>query len=454
MMLAARALLPAAWSISTCSLVIVLLALISVEPPLFAQEIVSDVAAAALSSAVVALVVHVAILIAWPSATDIRHRAAAAVLLFALLFPTSPLFRSSTWWVQTYVLSPRLRKTSHADSKLRVVPNRRLIFCAIEKNANTAFEDLLCSLSHQSDPAWQRWLTTGSVAATWRTWADFELPCMWAATHPDNQGMGGGQIWRALHHEQPAGEPPWTSAVFVRDPLERFLSGWLSKCTDGHDLDREVCTKVFGSAHASFEEAVAVISALDGDVPDGLAEDHFRWQAAFCNGTVGRGEFDHYYKLERDTSRDLVAEMLDLVGISDPSTATRTFDYHFAPPPEASPPEQQPAGPSPLQVPPPTMASQPTAQPPRPLGKRRDGCKEAGGSFDHVTNAKSRLSTYYSSPELVRGVLRHYAVDYRTVPGLRVPRWAVATAGEDFVRGLGLPMDDELMRAGRFEFGQ
>ena len=54
----------------------------------------------------------------------------------------------------------------------------------------------------------------------------------------------------------------------------------------------------------------------------------------------------------------------------------------------------------------PPSAPQPTAQPPRPLGKRRDGCKEAGGSFDHVTNAKSRLSTYYSSPELVRGVLR------------------------------------------------
>lgn len=53
-------------------------------------------------------------------------------------------------------------------------------------------------------------------------------------------------MWRVFSHAQRPDELPWTSAVFVRDPLERFLSGWFSKCTPGHDLDREVCTALFG----------------------------------------------------------------------------------------------------------------------------------------------------------------------------------------------------------------
>ena len=39
--------------------------------------------------------------------------------------------------------------------------------------------------------------------------------------------------------------------------------------------------------------------------------------------------------------------------------------------------------------------------------------------------------------KLVRGVLRHYAVDYRQLR-LPVPAWAVQLAGADYVRSLGL----------------
>ena len=209
-----------------------------------------------------------------------------------------------------------MSQTSEPLSKVRVLRSHRLIFCAIEKNANTAFEDLLCSLSHRSDPVWMRWLTSGWVAATWRTWADFELPCFWSATRPERQGLSPEATWRAFYHRQPSGEPRWTSAVFVRDPLERFLSGWLSKCTPDHDLDREVCAQVFGSRNASFERAVSVIDAMTAaDFGAGVAEDHFRLQSAFCNGTVGRREFDHYHTLDRRTSRELTAEMLGLVGL-------------------------------------------------------------------------------------------------------------------------------------------
>lgn len=405
------------WSRVTCATVLALLLLLWLEPPIFGQVVISDCTTVALLLGFAGFVTHALAFVSSPGSFDARYRVATLFLLLALLHPKSPLFRSATWWFQTYVLSPRLHKTSHALSKIRVVPNHRLIFCAIEKNANTAFEDLLCSLSHASDPWWLRWLTTGWVAAAWRTWADFELPCMWAATHPDNQGLDGRTTWNAFYHKQQFSDDQaseeWISAVFIRDPLERFLSGWLSKCTPGHDLDREVCTQLFGAPDASFARAVEVISSIEGDVPDGLSEDHFRLQSVFCNGTVGRGEFDYYFLLDRATSRQQVAQMLAAVGINNPSDATRAFDYHFPPPPPEDTAEH--------------------SQKPRP------GCVEGGGSFDHVTDASRRLTAYYSSPELVRGVLRHYAVDYRSLPGLRVPEWAVRLVGEEYVRSLWLP---------------
>ena len=156
----------------------------------------------------------------------LHHLLLSMPVLALLLLPSSPSRLSLTWQLQSCV-----RLGRHATDKIRIVPERKLLFCAIEKNANTAFEDLLCSLTYEHYPSWVRW-----VFSTWRTWANFELQCFWGATFPPNQGVSLSAAYAALRHE----EPGWISAVFVRDPLERFLSGWLSKCTNDHDLDREV----------------------------------------------------------------------------------------------------------------------------------------------------------------------------------------------------------------------
>ena len=195
------------------------------------------------------------------------------------------------------------------------------------------------------------------------------------------------------------------------------------------------CLRSFGAPDASFARAVEVISAIEGDVADGLAEDHFRLQSVFCNGTVGRGEFDHYFVLDRASSRRRVAQMLAEVGISRPAELTRAFDYHFPAPPPLPPP-LPPLPPSPSPSPDLASALTPASQ---RAQKPRPGCAEGGGSFDHVTDASRSVRAYYTRPELVRGVLRHYAVDYRSLPGLRVPEWAVSLAGEEYVRGLRLP---------------
>ena len=331
----------------------------------------------------------------------------------------------------------------------RVVPGRRLIFCLIDKNANTAFADVLCSISREARSSWRRWIETH-----WRTWADFELGCRWTSTSLLAQGMNSTELWSAFWHRRPG----WTSAVFVRDPLERFLSAYLSKCTRGRDPDFEVCQQVFGHKYVSFAHAVQVLTAVD-DLPPGWANDHFRLQSRFCNGTVGQAAaFDHTYVLDRATSRAAVEDLLERVGVarSDLATVAPAVDYHF---PQRPPPGGTPSwagegaagaagrggaadangaeegggaeeGEAPLQP------------------KRQHRPHPPGGSFVHATHADARLASYFSDPAHVRALLSHYAPDYRALPELGgVPSWAARIVGEDFVRSLSL--QPSAMGAGR-----
>jgi hypothetical protein len=303
-------------------------------------------------------------------------------------------------------------------SHFRAVAARRLIFCAIDKNANSAFADLLCSLSRarpaaeEASPLQQlrRWLVTHL-----RTWADFELGCSWSSTYFEYQGLSVAQLRRAMasHGADASDAASWQSFVFVRDPLERFLSGYISKCQPGHDMDNEVCEQVFGAYPISFARAVAVVNASGTRFadPPGWAANHFRLQSTFCNGSVGRGEFGHTWLLERTTSRRLAGEMLRRVGVHSPSEQVGAYDYHFPPPAEG------------MRTPAEAAADE-----------------ASGGSFDHSTHAERQRARYLSDPAHVRVLLEHYAPDYRTIPGLSVPRWVVEKLGTEYVRGLGLPV--------------
>ena len=302
---------------------------------------------------------------------------------------------------------PALNMLGSPVRHFRIVPSRKLMFCDISKNANQAFSSLLCSLlRNDQQPRWVR-----RIAAELRTYDDFEQGCTWTATSARAVGLTEAQVLDAFSDRE------WTSAVFVRDPLERFLSGYRSKCEPGHDPDREVCFYCFGNRDATFAEAVAVINNTLGDAIwkqvkphswDGTAEDHFRLQSSFCNGLVGQGGFDAYYLLTRETARRDVADMLARAGVTDPAAAALDFEYHF----------------------------------PKPKDTDLLSSHLYGGGV-HATGASSApiRDQYFSSPALVAAVLRHYAPDYRNIPGLQVPRWAVEKVGTAFVRELGLEAD-------------
>lgn len=59
-----------------------------------------------------------------------------------------------------------------------------------------------------------------------------------------------GQLTRSINTI--FNDPSWTKAVFYREPLGRFLSGWLDKCDD---ISRVYCVHVFGGTNVSFRDA-------------------------------------------------------------------------------------------------------------------------------------------------------------------------------------------------------
>jgi hypothetical protein len=193
-----------------------------------------------------------------------------------------------------------------------IVPSRKLALCKIEKVAGTVLSDLFCSLNkqHGSHDQPNRTLRDGG-------WADFEVDCDWFTASA--RDMAGYAVTGDAFVQRMEREGGWATVAFYRDPLARFLSAFLSKCTDGHDgsWDRQhICLPIFGSTSPTFAHAAQLVSQRGYAMPDGLAGDHWRLQADFCAGFHG---FDLVFALSRDTLRDNVAAMLRAVGYADPT---------------------------------------------------------------------------------------------------------------------------------------
>jgi hypothetical protein len=361
-------------------------------------------------------------------------------------------------------------------SNMLLLPGHQLIMCGIEKNGLQALADLFCSLNKHTPSVsreqrqlqeqqtqqqqtqqtrwWWPWTSeksslqprrhipsrpakrparpvaagtgmpqSGHSVALSQNSRDvrvhdgvaFETGCGFATATPEGPiGINMLTAWRLLTAPRDAtAAHPWTRVVFVRDPLERFLSGYLSKCTPGHDIDTHLCSRTFGHGNVSFRLAAQRIHASGHDLPscsrrrdvwDCQADDHWRMQSSFCNGTVGRAHevYDAIERLDVGSSRDVVADLLRRVGVPKPES-NPAFARHF-PSPSSS-------------------------------VRRKPGSKAAADT--HATHAAELRARYYADTDITRMVLEHYAPDYRALR-MHVPAWAAKQVGEGFVRRLGL----------------
>jgi len=282
-----------------------------------------------------------------------------------------------------------------------VAPRAKLLTCRIEKVANSVLADIMCSVNKEPRGA------KLEVRGTHRPFniTNFEVGCYWWTASPNYIALSDQQLRSALE------DPLWTRALFFRDPLERFLSAFLSKCGLGDSDGEFMCRKVFphlveaagGSIGVSFADAAAAVSRPDWEWRRGQEMNHFRPQAHFCNGTLWYPSQHYNIVVQIESSRPSsfikgAAVMLRRAGV-DPQTQP-AFRRHFLP-------------------------TQPDADGPAP-------------AQDHTTDAASSMLHYYDTL-VTRNALRAYGEDYRAL-GIPVPAWAVRLAGRDYVSLLGLPM--------------
>jgi len=268
------------------------------------------------------------------------------------------------------------RSVSHYS----VLPEHKLILCRIEKVMNTALTDLLCSLT-------KRILRRRKLPkrVKLKGGMEFEQGCHWSSNFPEVRGMSACQLQQALS------DPKWTRVAFVRDPLERFLSAFISKCETGHDADTYMCAHVFESEQPSLRHAVQVISKASSPMPLGVAWDHWRPQSEFCGGRL-RDQFQLITGVNRSSSHALVGGLLRHIGV-DPIKQP-AFLHHFGVEATRRPDKHR------------TLASEPEAR-----------------------------ARFYKHADLVRALLLRYASDYHDLR-LLIPHWAAEIAGPKFMARL------------------
>eukprot|EP00978_Attheya_sp_CCMP212_P047475 scaffold421390_cov62-Attheya_sp.AAC.1 len=165
-------------------------------------------------------------------------------------------------------------------------------------------------------------------------------------------------------------DPTVHKAVFYREPMERFLSGYLNKCIG--ESTRHYCLMVFGDKNASFEDAVTQMPLKD---PAKL-DYHFMPQYRHCGGLT-REILDTVYTtveplLDLETTDVSVRKMLAKFELS-----TDEFSQVYA--------------------------------------SSRSG---------HATDSSTKVEEYYSKdPKLVATIVKYFLQDYLTF-NMPVPLFA------------------------------
>jgi len=228
---------------------------------------------------------------------------------------------------------------------LYVNAEHQFAFCLIEKNACTEWNELLIGKLEGMDAQW-----------------------------------AVQDVFNASVAQEVFSNPFSVRAVFVRDPLERFLSAFLSKCTD--ECDNAFCfPRVVGgkTGAISFQEAIDWLVERDVAELDG----HFRSQAHHCELYKRLHEYNVMGVMSARNLGTDASCLLENVGLQRLNVKGGNEPYW------------------------PNM-------------------RDANATLEHET--ASLLQKYYT-PETAQLVMQAYAVDYDLF-GLVKPPWVDAATGE------------------------
>mmetsp|Transcript_102832 Transcript_102832/g.187742 ORF Transcript_102832/g.187742 Transcript_102832/m.187742 type:complete len:428 (-) Transcript_102832:98-1381(-) len=263
----------------------------------------------------------------------------------------------------------------HGLDRFIIVPEHKLMFCYVDKVASRNFNDLFATLRLRYDSKMVHTFKYGG----------------WFQNSPFHHGYTKEDLEEMLVSKR------WRKAVFYRDPVERFVSAYRSKC-EGADSDGGwICADEFGSPHASFSEAIQKIKDFDErqePLDESYTNVHFRRQSSFCGGLQDTLKYyDFVEPLTQSTSRDKVLKLLHAVGV-DPVTIPY-LDVIF-----------------------PAMAA----------GNGSASMQEEPDS-QHNTNTLEHLRDYFprDHPEYLATLIHHYKDDYNAFK-ITPPSWEKALA--------------------------
>lgn len=264
----------------------------------------------------------------------------------------------------------------HLLENFIVVPEYKLIFCYMEKVANMNFNILFMKMRSPFDISQKAVL-------------DDPNGDVWMQNTPTRHNFSKGMLEQAFMNRS------WHKAVFYREPLERFVSAYRSKCEGRNPDGLYWCQKQFGSNSTEFAEAVHSLARLpldknfDHNPP---YDNHFQRQISFCGGLKNSLQYyDTIEMLDSRNSHEKVSKMLKNVGASP----SKIINFNRLFPPKIALPIQQ-----------------------KTLQSQSDSIQK------HNTYTKKNLMHYFSGKDakLAEMLIDHYKEDYNVFK-IKVPSW-------------------------------
>ena len=181
------------------------------------------------------------------------------------------------WSLQLMVLVSSVcvcRSLSNRWENLLLAPERKVAICAIEKNGWTIMSPLMSLMN--------------SVNLTHR------LPSRtMCAYHNRNCPAAFGQEWRNTSRLKGIfDDPDWRTAVVLREPIERYISGYNSKCNHSIATDRggpKTCEHLLRIAAPDVHlNSVAHRLTAPQIWARGIKDPHWAPQHTFCGGLTNK----------------------------------------------------------------------------------------------------------------------------------------------------------------------
>jgi hypothetical protein len=287
--------------------------------------------------------------------------------------------------------------------RMVVLPEYRLLFCLIEKNANTAFGKIFSHIKRDNRYAIMK-----------------KQPSTAKEHNLYNYNLTVNDMSILIKNTS------WTKAVFYREPLSRFLSAYRSKCEKFDPDGGRWCGKGLHmkTTEATFDKAVSYLYNSQMTI-----DAHFTPQVEFCGGLQSSLQYyQHVYELSSLHVRQDFTSILQTVQLPHKHSMSNTSS-HMCPLHNNL-----------------FLATFDTLLP-APKGSSEDGReflpervthfreKTKGNTFSSNTQT---LLQYYSRQCYIRVVVDFYQADY-DVFNISYPEWAraaLANTSRESCRGL------------------